>query len=386
MTKKWNKIKNPLGGDGGIISIGATDIIATAISSILWFVLPTFLSTEEYGQLHYVLAISGIVYAFCLIGNRDVITVFTSKSYNLNSTLYFLSLISSFIAIIIVFFMFKVDSGIIILGFVINDLGLGYLLGKKSFKQYPRYIIVQKALALVLCLSFYYIFGPEGILFGLALSYSHFSILIYQGFKESKINLFSLKSHGEFIFNNYVLHQIGHVRSHIDKFLIVPLLGFSALGNYALAMQAFAILIMSSGIVYKYVLAQDARGIESNKIKMLNILLSIGIALFGYFIAPMIISAIFPNYGDAINVIQIMSIAVIPATIGQMLSSKFLGQEKSRFVLYGRIISLSLMVSGILILGTFYGLVGVSFAYLLSSSGQAIFFLIVSRKFNKRSI
>jgi len=120
MTKKWGKIKNKL-GDGGIVSIGGTDIIATAISSILWFILPTFLSTEEYGQIHYVLAIAGIAYTFCMIGNRDVITIFTSKSYNLNSTLYFFSLISSFIAIIIVFFMFKIDSGIIILAFVIND-------------------------------------------------------------------------------------------------------------------------------------------------------------------------------------------------------------------------------------------------------------------------
>ena len=380
MTKKWGKIKNKL-GDGGIVSIGGTDIIATVISSILWFILPTFLSTEEYGQIHYVLAIAGIAYTFCMIGNRDVITIFTSKSYNLNSTLYFFSLISSFIAIIIVFFMFKIDSGIIILAFVINDLGLGFLLGKKSFKQYPFYIITQKSLALILCLTFYFIFGPEGILYGLALSYSPFSILIYQGFKESKINLLSLKSHGEFLFNNYILNLVGALKANLDKFLIVPILGFSALGNYALAMQAFAVFIMSSGIVYKYVLAQDARGISSKKIKRLNVLLSIGIAAFGFFVAPIILSTIFPKYEDALVVIQIMSICVIPATIGQMLMSKFLGQEKSRFVLIGRIIQLSVMVSGILILGTIYELMGVAIAYLLSTSSQAIYLLICSRKF-----
>ena len=82
MTKKWDKIKNQL-GDGGIASIGTTDIIATVISSVLWFILPNFLSSEEYGQIHYVLSIAGIVYLFCMIGNRDVITIFTSK-YNDN--------------------------------------------------------------------------------------------------------------------------------------------------------------------------------------------------------------------------------------------------------------------------------------------------------------
>ena len=380
------KIKNKFYGDGGIVSIGGTDIIATVISSILWFILPTFLSTEEYGQIHYVLAIAGIVYTFCLVGNRDVITIFTSKSYNLNSTLYFFSLISSFIAIIIVFFIFKIDSGLIILAFVINDLGLGYILGKKLFKKYPIYIITQKSLALVLCLSFYFIFGHEGILFGLALSYLPFSILIYQGFKESKINLSTLKSHGGFVFNNYIITLVGAFRSNLDKFLIVPILGFSALGNYALGMQVFAVFIMSSGIIYKYVLAQDARGITSRRIKQLNILLSIGIALFGFFIVPLIISELFPKYEDALTVIQIMSISVIPATIGQMLMSKFLGQEKSRFVLIGRIISLSIMTSGILILGPILELVGISIAYLLSTSAQTIYFLISGRKIQPTSV
>ena len=78
-----------------------------------------------------------------------------------------------------------------------------------------------------------------------------------------------------------------------------------------------------------------------------------------------------------------MSISVIPATIGQMLMSKFLGQEKSRYVLFGRLVTLSIMIPGIIILGTIYELQGVSIAYLLSSSGQAIFLFIASRKFTE---
>ena len=217
MTEKWKKIKNQISGNSGIASIGSTDVLGTIISSILWFLLPTFLTSEEYGQIHFVLSIAGIAYTFCLIGNRDVITVFTSKNFNLNSTLYFLSIISGIIAIIILFFIFKIDSIIIILAFIINDLGLGYILGKKLYKKYPFYIITQKSLSLIFCLSFYFIFGPEGILFGLALSYIHFTKLIYTNFKESKINLNSLNSHKEFIVNNYALNLLGALRSHLDK-------------------------------------------------------------------------------------------------------------------------------------------------------------------------
>ena len=54
-------------------------------------------------------------------------------------------------------------------------------------------------------IGFYFIFGTEGIIFALALSYIHFSLLIYKGLKESSINFSSLKAHSGVIPNNYVI-------------------------------------------------------------------------------------------------------------------------------------------------------------------------------------
>ena len=71
-----------------------------------------------------------------------------------------------------------------------------------------------------------------------------------------------------------------------------------------------------------------------------------------------------------------MSICVIPATVGQIYYSKLLGSEKSRTILIGRIISISSFLTGILLLGLTYGIIGVAIAFVLSSTLQASFFVI----------
>ncbi len=383
MSKKLDKIKDKFQGVSGIISIGSTDITGTLLSSFLWLFLPAVLTTEEYGEIHYVLSIAGIVYIVSMIGTRDVITIFTAKSIKLNSTFYFISIIFSTVLIIVLTLILKIDSLIIILAFIINDIGIGYLLGKKLYKQYPVYVLTQKSLSVFLGISFYFIFGFEGVLFGLALSYSHFAIIIYNEFKNSKFNLKLLKSHGGFIINNYTLNIIGAFKSNIDKIIIVPMLGLSVLGNYALAMQVFAVLMLSSNTVFKYILPHDAQGITNTKIKISMILLSVGISIFGIFISPLLIPLFFPNFTTAIDAIQIMSIAIVPATIGQILMSKLLGKEKSKYVLGGRLTSISIMILGIFILGPIYEIQGISFAFLLSSIGQVIFLFITSKKLNQ---
>jgi len=380
MNKKFDNFKNKIQNFKGVATIGTTDIIGTGITSIFWLYLPTILSSENYGEIHYVLSIAGIGLSISLIGSRDSITVFTSKSINLNGTLYFLSLFVGILFVLVLSFIFEINSIIILLGFIINDLALGYLLGKKIYKKYFSYVLIQKILTVTLGISFYFIFGYEGILYGLSLSYLPFVIIIIREIKNSKIDFSLLKLHREFVTNTYVLNLIGIFRSHFDKIIIVPLLGFSVLGNYALAMQVFSIMMLTSNVVFKYVLSHDAQGITNNKIKNLTIFFSILLAILGIFLSPVLIPIIFPNFIPAIDAIQIISLAVIPATIGQMQVSKLLGHEKSRPVLISRIIGVSIMVLGFVTIGLLFELQGVAFAYLISSSAQTAFLLIYSKK------
>jgi len=368
--KKTNGLKS-------ISQIGISDIIGSGIVAFFWFYLATLLDVEAYGELHYFIAIAGLAYIIAMLGTRDVITVYVSKKIKIAPVLFLLSLSAGIVTAIVIFGIFyRIDTAFLVLAFIINDLSIGYILGRKLFDSYAKYILTQKILTLVLGLGFYYIFGVEGIIFALALSYIHFAIVIFRGFRESKTDFSLLSPRSRFIITNYSLSLFGGFRSNLDKIIIVPILGLALLGNYALALQIWAVLILLSSTIFKYILTHDASGNPNKKLKIFTFFSSIVIAIFGITILPLIIPELFPKYTGTVDAIQIMSICVIPATVGQIYYSKLLGLEKSKTILIGRIISISSFLTGILLLGLTYGIIGVAVAFVLSSTLQAAFFAI----------
>ena len=369
-TKKTDSIKS-------ISLIGTSDIIGAGIAAFFWFYLATLLDVEAYGELHYFIAIAGFAYTISIIGTRDVVTVYVSKKIKITPILFLLSLSAGTIAAVAIFsFFYRIDAAFLVLAFIINDLAIGYILGQKLFNSYAKYIITQKILTLSLGLGFYYIFGIEGIIFALALSYIHFVFFIFRGFREEKIDFSLLGPRSKFIITNYSLNLFGGFRNHLDKIIIAPVLGLSLLGNYALALQVWAILILFSNIVFKYILTHDASGNPNKKLKLLTFFSSIAIAIFGITILPLIIPEFFPKYTGTVVAIQIMSICVIPATVGQIYTSKLLGSEKSKTLIFARTISASSFLITMLVLGLTYGIIGVAAAFVLSSTLQAIYLVI----------
>ena len=366
-SRKTDSIKS-------ISQIGISDIIGSGITAFFWFYLATILDVEAYGELHYFIAIAGFAYIISMVGTRDVVTVYVSKKIKITPILFLLSLSAGTVtAVVILGFFYRIDVAFLALAFIINDLAMGYILGKKLFNSYAKYIITQKTLTLALGLGFFYIFGVEGIIFALALSYIHFTIFIFRGFREEKINSPLLASRSRFIITNYSLNLFGGFRNHLDKIIIAPILGLTLLGNYALALQIWAILILFSNIIFRYILTHDASGNPNKRLKLFTFFSSIAIAIFGITILPLIIPEFFPKYTGTVNAIQIMSICVIPATVGQIYTSKLLGSEKSKTLLIGRIISTSSFLTAILLLGLAYGIVGIAAAFVLSSTLQAAY-------------
>ena len=381
MVNIWNSIKNKIYKNKEIGSIASADILGTIIAGSFWMILPILLPSEDFGMLNYFLAISSFSFTMTLFSTRDTITVYSSKSVQISSTLFFLCLVSGTAALIVTYILFsKIEIGILALFFILNDLGLGILLGRSQHKKYVQYVISQKILVLIFGLSFFYLFGVDGILFGFILSYLHFSYLIYKEFSISKIDFKLLKTHFGFIFNNYIINIAGSFRSHLDKIIIGSFLSFSILGNYSLSVQLFSLMMLVTNSIYKYTLSLDSRGIDTKKIKSYAIYLSIIISMLGFFILPLIIPFVFPKYLAAIDSIRIISLTVIPATVGQILSSKLLGNEKSRQILQGRILSAGVMVSLLILLGNTYELIGISLAFLLSTTSYSIYLFFISKK------
>ena len=368
--KKTSSLKN-------VSLIGSSDIIGAGIAAFFWFYLATLMDAATYGELHYFIAIAGFAYTISMIGTRDVVTVYVSKKIKITPTLFLLTVGAGTVAAVVVFsFFYRVDAAFLVLAFVINDLAIGYILGQKLFNAYAKYIIAQKVLTLGLGLVFFYIFGVEGIIFALALSYVHFAVFIFRGFRGPKIDFSLLTPRSKFIITNYSLNLFGSFRNHLDKIVVVPILGFTLLGNYVLALQFWAVLILFSNIMFKYILTHDASGNPNKKLKLFTFFSSIAIAIFGITILPLIIPEFFPKYTETVDAIQIISICVIPATVGQIYTSKLLGLEKSKTLIIGRIISTLSFLTAILLLGLAYGIVGVAAAFVLSSTLQAAYLAI----------
>ena len=352
----------------------------SGITAVFWFIIAALLVPSEYGEIQYFLSIAGLGYVISLIGTQTVITVYTAKKIQLQSTLILLSLFAGTVLGIIILFLFsKLDISFLVIAFIINDISLGYILGKRFFAKYSKYFITQKSLTFGLGLSFYFIWGAEGIILGLALSYIHFVIIIFNILKSSKINFSLLKTHFGFIGNNYSISISGTAKNHLDKIIVLPIIGFELLGNYALALQTYAVLMMFSKIVYNYTLPHDSVGKTTTKVKIIALISSVIFTLLGVIATPFIIPAIFPEYTEAVIAIQIISLAVIPSTITLILSSKFLGDENSKIVLTGRIASAIIIISLIVILTPIYGISGTTGSFVVASIAQAVILFVYYR-------
>jgi len=363
----------------GLSTIGFGNIIGGAISSIFWLVLAGMLDTESYGQLSYFLAIMGVFSVVAMVGGQYTMQVYTSKGLKIETTLYLVSTISSLIVGLILYFIFN-DIGLTLLIISVSLLNFYFaeLIGKKLFSKYSLMIILQKILFVIFSLSLYYVIGLEGILIGYALSNFIFIKHVYNIFKKEKFNLTFLIEKKKIIFSNYLTELTATARNHIDEILTVPLFGLMFLGNYFLAIQIITLMNIIPGIVIKYTIGEDSRGISTSKIKYITIITSFLLAIIGALILPTILPIFFPQFTETVLLIPILCFAIIPRTIFVMLMSSFLAKEKNLHNVIGNIVTISLLVVGISISYLFYGEIGVAYSYLIGTSGGAIYLLIIS--------
>jgi len=372
MTNYWNVIKNKLLKEDGIVSVGFSDIVGSGIAAVFWLYIASVMNPGDYGEIHYFLAIAGMAQIFSMIGNSHALTVYSAKKENIQSTLFIISTIPTIISCIIIIMIFdRFDAGLLAIGYVVFESVNSVMLGRKFYRKYAKMILVQKSLTIFLGICFFYAFGPSGIIFALALTFVPHLIIFIKEFQNTKINFALLKPRKNFIINNYFLKLSGGFGGQIDKIILAPLLGFSLLGNYSLAIQIFTILIIFSSVVFKYLLPQDASGASNRNIKKITIMTSIGISIFGIFVLPKLITLVFPEFVEAADAIAIMSIAVIPEAITMLYSSKMLGKEKSKFVLAAKLISMAIIIIGFILLGPILGIIGLAIIFVAAITLQA---------------
>ncbi len=362
--------------------IAISDVISGILGSVFWFYLATMLTTNDYGEIQFFISIAGLGAGFALVANSNTITVFEIKKRGLTGILFLISLLAGAIVCLVLFIIYsRFDIVILTFGILSGEMIIGYFLGKKLFSKYAIMWISQKVLMVILGIGFYFIIGIEGIIYGIGISYSPFVVIILKNLKESTYDFSLIKKNYGFVISNYGTRLVVYARRNLDKIIIMPILGFEMLGVYALALQVYFIMMVFASISSKFLVFSNASGVNSNKLKIILLALSIIFSLLGIFVAPEIIPILFPNFSDAIEIIPILSLAVIPNTIVIIYSAKFLGNEKSKFVLIGSIINAATYLVLLSIFSSVSSLVGVSISFLIGSILNAGFLVIMSKKY-----
>ena len=375
----FDKIKN-FSGLKDLSSLGMANIAGSGISAIFWFYLASLLGEESYGEIGYFIAIGVIAGVFSSIGSGYTTTVYTAKNVNIMPVLSVLSITISAIVAAIVYILFQnIAVSLYVIGYVIFNIVQAEMLGQKKYQTYSKITILQKILLVSLAIPIYFVMDSFGIILGLALSFFPFLFIVIRRIQQKGIDFSVLRSRSGFLMNSYGIDISKSFTGNIDKLIIAPMLGFALLGNYYLGIQFLMLLSILPGIVLQYTLPQDASGTLNSKLKKFTVLISSIFAILGIFIAPIIIPYLFPEYEESIIIIQIISLAIIPRSISYILISKFLGIEKSKFVMMGMLIYLVTQIPLILVLGDLYGIYGIAASLVIAETIQALFLFIINR-------
>jgi O-antigen/teichoic acid export membrane protein len=368
-----------------ISTIGLTDGAGAAIAAVFWFYIAGQLGPENYGELTYLISIATLVTGIAIFGSHHTMLVLTGKKIDIHATIYLITIVANIVGSVIIFILFfNLGISLVIIGYSLFALVTSDILGRKLYKSYAKYVITQKILLVVFGIGFYYLIGENGILIGIALAHTHLIIRLIKSIRNSKINFNLIKERKKFIFNNFLISVSGTVYGSVDKLLIVPLIGYTVLGNYSLGLQFYSLLNLLPSMTVKYFVGQDISKVKNKKLKRIVILISIGIAILGSTVAPSIISSIFPKFIDATDIIRIISWTLVPSTIqATYYFPKFWAAEKNNIIFVTTIITAISQILGILVLGTVYGAIGVALSMVISNVLGLVFTATVSKFFIK---
>ena len=370
--ENWSNLKNKLFAHKGLALIGSADIIANAISAAFWLVIASLLLVEEYGEISYFIAIASISIC-CVVGSPQALMVYSTKYEKIVPTLLLLTLVFTVIGSLIVFIIVqRFEIIFLIFSFIVLEASITLLVGKKLYARYSKFLLTQRILQFAIGIGLSFSLGVNGVLIGIVLANFSLIPIFYKELRCFKIDFSLLKPKKEFIINNSAIYIISVFRRDIDKIIVAPILGFTVLGNFALTLQFFTIMMILSSISYKYLLPKDVSGEKNAQLKKILIMVSILIALAGFFFSPYFIENFFAKFSESIIPIQIASFSVIPSTISVILFAKILALEKSRFLIIANSAQLCVILIGTVFLGLLYDIIGVTIAFVLGNTVHAI--------------
>jgi len=370
-----------LGVDRGLAYVTIGNIGSGVLGAVFWLILASLLIAENYGLLNYYLASTFIFGTVALLGLNPTMTTYLAKGVEkIKHQANLTALVSSvaFIAPLILLTGY-LPLSFLLIGVTLFQMSMAELLGRKMYKEYTFILVGQRAAQLALGISLYFVYGIDGVILGYTLSFLAFSYRYLITIKNFRFDFSQIRSNFKFMMHGYAMELARTISMFSDKLLIAPLFGFTVLGLYQLGAQFLLFLGMVPTILYHYLLPQEASGIHSRKIGIGAFIISSILAIGSVASVPWIISTLFPKFTDSILAAQLMSMGIIPMTVTSILSSRFLGMERSRPVFIGATIYVATQYMTIIILGNIFGIVGLAMSLITALTAQAVYLLAASK-------
>ncbi|MCL0037189.1 FAD:protein FMN transferase [Dehalococcoidia bacterium] len=368
------------GRDRGLVWVASAQLAALLLGTALWLLLALLIHPLAYGNLIWLVSIATILSTICTFGlGKTIIThLATEKDGKLVSSSVAVVVILSLIAGIAVSVVLEQPAvGMLTVGLSLFSITVHLELAGQKYGGYLRAWVGTRLLCLLLPVLLYLLWGSiTGILVGLALAY-----LLFGG--KALMHLRSKpdfrKILGTLKFTLGVLGtDISRVStSFLDKILIGKLFGMVVLGYYHFAYRIFLLFGILPQIMFFYLLSEKAARRDTKKIEKVAVIVSFGLAaatyLFAYFVVPLT----FPAFAGSISAVQIMGLAIIPATLVGIKTSSLYTEGKTNVVFGSHLLALGIGIVGIILLGRAFGLLGLAISMLaLQCSLAAALFLL----------
>jgi len=218
-------------------------------------------------------------------------------------------------------------------------------------------------MSLVLPLLAYWLSGlTAGVLVGMAVSYIVFGFYVLRYIRPS---LRKVRKKLGFIYGAWGADVGGAAASSLDKILIGSFFSMELLGYYQFANRIFVLLGVLPQILFFYLLPERSAGAGTRKVEKIGMAAAVVLAVLVFFISPIAIPAAFPSFGDGVIAVQLMGLAIVPATMVGIKSAKLYSEENTKVVLGSNLLAIGVGVAGIAVLGKHFGLIGLAVSLVL---------------------
>jgi len=368
---------------GGFSNVLTGRIASTGFSAIFYFVFAALLDPAEYGELSYIIAIASTFALVSRFGLNHSVEVYQAKKDSeLTSQINTLAFILILGGSLIILFIDPLAS-LLALTFSFFVMDQFNLLGQRRYKRFRNLAIFKSISYVIFPLILYQFWEIHGIILGISIAYLLSTYFFVRRIRRITLSFNRVKSNFKVLLNNFGVDSSSSLVRSIDKLVIVPVLGFTYTGIYQFNFVILSGLEVLPIALHSFFLAEESSGKRNTKLAYLLILLSILVVVIVFLVAAPIVEWLFPKYSEGIPSLKIMSISIIPMSIGAFLNAKLQAKE-SRQVGYSAIVRIGSLLSLIVFLAEPYGLMGLSLAVLISILLNTGFLFLLYIKENKK--